>query len=85
MGPVMRVKLGMGLIRGMASSERADSRLKKVIRCARSNGITVVALAVDKADILPQLYALGIDYIQGYFVSTAYGELIYPDAFNVEL
>ncbi len=85
LGWVTHVKLDKPLILGLATGHIHREAVQKVIRCARNNGVKIIALAVDNAEILPDLYALGVDYIQGHFVSMPYEELVYPDVFNIEL
>jgi hypothetical protein len=34
---------------------------------------------------LPALYALGVDDIQGHFVSMPYEALVYPDVFSIDM
>ena len=85
LGWVTHVKLDKSLIQRLSTGHIDRKAAQKVIRCARNNGVKIIALAVDSAEILPDLYALGIDYIQGHFVSRPYEDLVYPDVFNIEL
>jgi EAL domain-containing protein (putative c-di-GMP-specific phosphodiesterase class I) len=78
------VKLDGALLRGVANHASVRKEVQRTISCARNCGVQVIALAVDNAELLPELYALEVDYIQGHFVSKPYEALIYPDLFNVE-
>lgn len=79
------IKLEPNLIQDLASGAVSDSELRTLIEISRDHGLNVIALAVDNADILPSLYMLGVDAVQGYFISRPYKELVYPDVFNVDV
>lgn len=82
---VTHVKLDRALLQDLALADINREILHKLVHCARNHGVKIIALAVDNAEILPELYALGVDYIQGHFVSMPYEELVYPDVFNVDM
>ena len=79
------IKLNPVLLRRLAASEITEEEARKAVLCARNQGVQVIALAVDNANILANLYTLGVDLIQGHFISMPYEELVYPDFFSVEV
>lgn len=78
------LKLEPELIYGVSIGRRNTDALVELISLAAGHDIRVIALAVDSAKSLPALYQLGIDYIQGHFVSRPYEDLVYPDVFSVD-
>ncbi|MGB5834814.1 MAG: EAL domain-containing protein, partial [Thiohalocapsa sp.] len=79
------IKLDPTLIHGLAAGEVDESDVGALIRIARHHGLEAIALAVDGANVLPHLFALGVDAIQGYFVSKPNEDPVYPDAFSVDM
>lgn len=76
------IKLDPGLLKDLAMGAVTKGDAEQLIRVATDQDIRVIALAVDSAEILPTLYSLGVDYIQGNFVSKPQADLIYPEVFN---
>jgi EAL domain-containing protein (putative c-di-GMP-specific phosphodiesterase class I) len=76
---ITHVKLDPSVIRAIAGDADEKRDAKAAVALARDKGIKTIALAVENAELLPNLYALGIDYVQGNFVSVPHEELIYPD------
>lgn len=79
------VKLNPPLIEGVVATSAKNAKLLDFLSCMAQNGVRTIAHAVETADTLPVLYSLGIHFIQGYFVSMPYDELIYPDIHNVDI
>ncbi len=82
---ISHIKLDPCLVRDPVSVDRSVGELKRLIRCAHNHGVKVIALAVDNATILPRLYTLGVDHIQGHFVSMPYEDLVYPSVYRIEV
>ncbi len=78
------VKLGPHIIHGLETREMDRLALQEIIRAVKDRGVIVIALAVESADMLPALYASGVDFIQGHFVSKPLGDMAYPDAVSVD-
>jgi EAL domain-containing protein (putative c-di-GMP-specific phosphodiesterase class I) len=76
------VKLDGGIIKAIAGGPSEQKAAKAAVAAARDADIKTIALAVENAELLPNLYALGIDYVQGNFVSIPHEELVYPDVFH---
>lgn len=76
------VKLDGGIIKAIAGGPSEQKTAKAAVAVARDADIKTIALAVENAELLPNLYALGIDYVQGNFVSLPHEELVYPDVFH---
>jgi EAL domain-containing protein (putative c-di-GMP-specific phosphodiesterase class I) len=79
------IKLDPALIQALAAGAVSEADVRDLISIARDHGIKVIALAVESADILPHLYAVGVNAIQGHFISMPYEELVYPDVFSISL
>jgi len=79
------VKLNPPLIGGVVANPAKKAELLNFLNCAVQNGVRTIAHAVETADTLPVLYSLGIQFIQGYFVSMPYDDLIYPDIHEVDI
>jgi len=82
---VSHVKINCALLDHDVGAEKVTEELMQMVRCAREHKIKTIALAVDKADLLPRLYTAGFDYIQGHFVSMPYEDLVYPSVHVVEI
>jgi EAL domain-containing protein (putative c-di-GMP-specific phosphodiesterase class I) len=79
---VTHVKLDYAIIQAIAGGPSEQKAAKEAVALARDADIKTIALAVENAELLPNLYALGIDYVQGNFVSLPHEELVYPDVFH---
>jgi len=79
------VKLNPPLIEGVVENSARKVELMDFLSLAAQNGVRTIAHAVESADTLPVLYSLGINFIQGYFVSMPYDDLIFPDIQNVDI
>jgi EAL domain-containing protein (putative c-di-GMP-specific phosphodiesterase class I) len=84
-GRFTHIKLAPQLPHDLVTGTVDEQAMGRLVSLASSCGIKVIALAVDSAEALPSLYTLGVDYIQGHFVSMPYEDLVYPDVFNVDL
>jgi EAL domain-containing protein (putative c-di-GMP-specific phosphodiesterase class I) len=79
------IKLNAPLLDQVNNDTGKKRVLSDLLHYATDHGMKVVAHAIERADSLPYLYSLGVDYIQGYFVSMPYEDLIYPDIHRVDI
>jgi EAL domain-containing protein (putative c-di-GMP-specific phosphodiesterase class I) len=63
------IKLNKAVIKPLASDPAVKEDVREIIAKARENNIKVIASQVENADVLPALYELGVDYIQGYLIA----------------
>ncbi len=80
-----QVKLDTRLLEQLEAGKIKQSDARRVVLCAQNNGVKVIGMAVDNAALLARLYDIGVDYIQGHFVSMPYGQLVYPDVHDIEV
>jgi EAL domain-containing protein (putative c-di-GMP-specific phosphodiesterase class I) len=70
------VKLNPTIVRALAAGESELEEARQAVQCAREHGAKVIALGVENAESLADLFALGVDYMQGNFVSTPHDDLV---------
>ncbi len=78
------LKLDRRLVKGLFERRVPQQGLHDLVSCARDQGLRVIALAVENAELLSTLFAAGVDAIQGHFVSLPYPNLVYPSVQRVE-
>lgn len=78
------IKLDRAMTQGLVERRLSQESIQELVQCARAEGMHVIALAVDNAELLPMLFAVGVDAIQGHFVSMPYQTLMYPSIQRVE-
>jgi EAL domain-containing protein (putative c-di-GMP-specific phosphodiesterase class I) len=81
---ITHVKLERAMTQGLVERRVPQDAVNALVQCAKKEGMRVIALAVDNADLLPMLFAAGVDAIQGHFVSMPYRNLMYPSIQRVE-
>ncbi len=81
---ITHVKLDRTMTLGLVERRVPQEAVNELVQCARKAGMRVIALAVDNAELLPMLFAAGVDAIQGHFVSMPYQNLMYPSIQRVE-
>ena len=81
---ITHVKLERAMTQGLVERRVPQDAVKALVQCAKKEGMRVIALAVDNAELLPMLFAAGVDAIQGHFVSMPYRNLMYPSIQRVE-
>ncbi|RPI12774.1 MAG: EAL domain-containing protein, partial [Lysobacterales bacterium] len=47
-----------------------QERVKALVDVARGHGVTTIAERVEDANTMAVLWQLGVEYVQGYFVSS---------------
>jgi EAL domain-containing protein (putative c-di-GMP-specific phosphodiesterase class I) len=62
------IKLDKELIDGMRDPAKRDS-IREILQTAHEHNIKIVASQVEDSAVLPMLYDVGVDYIQGYLVA----------------
>ena len=77
-GFVTHVKLDRSVLQGLADGPASQAALAGFVRRAHQDDVRVIALAVEDATLLPRLFAVGVDAIQGNLMSMPYHELVYP-------
>jgi EAL domain-containing protein (putative c-di-GMP-specific phosphodiesterase class I) len=68
--PVNYVKIDGALMQGLANDRPLQDQVKTLVQQARAHGITTIAERVEDANTMAVLWQLGIEFIQGYFVSS---------------
>ncbi|NEV63363.1 EAL domain-containing protein [Thiorhodococcus minor] len=81
---VTHVKLSAATVQGLVEGAASQQALNAFVRCAHKEGMQVIALAVENAELMPILFAAGVDAIQGNFTCVPNQELVYPSVTMVE-
>ncbi|HEY3487381.1 MAG TPA: EAL domain-containing protein [Gammaproteobacteria bacterium] len=63
------IKLNKNLMQGVTGDKNKRAAIREIVQKARENNIKVIASQVEDASVLPILYEVGVDYIQGYLVA----------------
>jgi len=64
------VKIDGSLMQGLANDRLLQEQVKALVDEAKAHGITTIAERVEDANTMAVLWQLGIEFIQGYFVSS---------------
>lgn len=81
---VTHVKLSRETTQGLVDGSASQQALNAFVRCAHKEGIQVIALAVENVDMLPILFAAGVNAIQGNFTCMPNHDLMYPSVRLIE-
>jgi EAL domain-containing protein (putative c-di-GMP-specific phosphodiesterase class I) len=57
-------------MQGLANDRPLQEQVKMLVQEARTHGVTTIAERVEDANTMAVLWQLGIEFIQGYFVSS---------------
>jgi len=68
--PVNYVKIDGALMQGLANDRALQEQVKALVQQARNRGITTIAERVEDANTMAVLWQLGVEFVQGYFVSS---------------
>ena len=68
--PLNYVKIDGALMQGLANDRLLQEQVKVLVQQARTKGVTTIAERVEDANTMAVLWQLGIEFIQGYFVSS---------------
>jgi EAL domain-containing protein (putative c-di-GMP-specific phosphodiesterase class I) len=63
------LKLSRNVVTDIHKNPDKKNAIREIVKKARENNIRVVATQVENAEVLPSLYELGVDYIQGYVIA----------------
>jgi EAL domain-containing protein (putative c-di-GMP-specific phosphodiesterase class I) len=63
------IKLNKELMHGVLGDTKKRTSIREIVKKAREHDIKVIASQVEDASVLPILYEVGVDYIQGYLVA----------------
>jgi EAL domain-containing protein (putative c-di-GMP-specific phosphodiesterase class I) len=63
------IKLNKQLLGEMATSKQKRDSVREIVDHAHQSDIRVIASQVEDAKVLPILYEVGVDYIQGYLIA----------------
>ena len=63
------MKINGELLNDIHKDQTKKNDVRDIVNKARENKIKVIASQVENAEILPILYGLGVDYVQGYSIS----------------
>lgn len=67
--PITFIKYDGVLVQNLGTSDKFDLLLKKVSEYARENQIYTIAEFVDSKLLMDRVHELGVDYVQGYYIS----------------
>jgi EAL domain-containing protein (putative c-di-GMP-specific phosphodiesterase class I)/GGDEF domain-containing protein/PAS domain-containing protein len=68
--PVNYVKIDGALMQGLANDRSAQEQVKSLVQYAKTHGVTTIAERVEDANTMAVLWQLGVEFVQGYFVSS---------------
>jgi EAL domain-containing protein (putative c-di-GMP-specific phosphodiesterase class I) len=63
------IKLNKEIMDGVQGDKQKREAIREIVKKARSSNIKVIASQVEDAAVLPLLYEVGVDYIQGYLIA----------------
>ncbi len=68
--PASYVKIDGALMQGLANDRPLQEQVKALVDHARAAGVATIAERVEDANTMAVLWQLGVEFVQGYFVST---------------
>jgi EAL domain-containing protein (putative c-di-GMP-specific phosphodiesterase class I)/GGDEF domain-containing protein len=68
--PSNYVKIDGSLMQGLATDRPLQEQVKTLVDGARERGVTTIAERVEDANTMAVLWQLGVEFVQGYFVSS---------------
>jgi EAL domain-containing protein (putative c-di-GMP-specific phosphodiesterase class I)/GGDEF domain-containing protein/PAS domain-containing protein len=68
--PSNYVKIDGSLMQGLANDRKLQEQVKALVDQARAGKVTTIAERVEDANTMAVLWQLGVEFVQGYFVST---------------
>jgi EAL domain-containing protein (putative c-di-GMP-specific phosphodiesterase class I)/GGDEF domain-containing protein len=68
--PSSYVKIDGSLMQGLSNDHRLQEQVKSLVDMARAQAITTIAERVEDANTMAVLWQLGVEFVQGYFVSS---------------
>jgi len=64
------VKIDGALMQGLASDRSLQEQVRGLVQEAKKHGVTTIAERVEDANTMAVLWQLGVEFVQGYFVSS---------------
>src|ERR1017187_2060123 len=64
------IKIDGSLMQGLSTNQLQQQRVKGLVEAAKRKGVETIAERVEDANTMAVLWQLGIEFIQGYFVTT---------------
>ena len=64
--------------------EKALTTLKQVLTCAQASSAYVIATEVDQAKLLPKLWQLGVNFIEGSYVASESSNMNFANSLIVD-
>jgi EAL domain-containing protein (putative c-di-GMP-specific phosphodiesterase class I) len=64
------VKIDGSLMQGLANDRRLQEQVKSLVDAAKKRKVATIAERVEDANTMAVLWQLGVEFVQGYFVST---------------
>jgi EAL domain-containing protein (putative c-di-GMP-specific phosphodiesterase class I) len=68
--PASYVKIDGALMQGLANDRPLQEQVKALVDHARAASVATIAERVEDANTMAVLWQLGVEFVQGYFVST---------------
>jgi EAL domain-containing protein (putative c-di-GMP-specific phosphodiesterase class I) len=68
--PSNYVKIDGSLMQGLANDRPLQEQVKALVDAARTSQVTTIAERVEDANTMAVLWQLGVEFVQGYFVSS---------------
>jgi len=68
--PSNYVKIDGSLMQGLGNDRRLQEQVKSLVDMARAQEVTTIAERVEDASAMAVLWQLGVEFVQGYFVSS---------------
>jgi EAL domain-containing protein (putative c-di-GMP-specific phosphodiesterase class I) len=68
--PMNYVKIDGALMQGIANDRSLQEQVKSLVQQAKTRGITTIAERVEDANTMAVLWQLGVEFVQGYFISS---------------
>lgn len=68
--PVNYVKIDGALMQGLANDRSLQEQVKALVEVARERGVATIAERVEDANTMAVLWQLGVEFVQGYFVTS---------------
>ena len=73
------IKVNKSVIQDIDKMPEKKEALRQIVAKARENNLKVVASQVEHAEVLPILYELEVDYIQGFVIAEPSKRLEHPN------
>lgn len=75
---IQYLKLSQTMLEHIARDTARENEARRIIQRLKKTGVRVIAHTVDHVSLMPFLYRMGVDYVQGNVVSAVDNKLTYP-------